>query len=97
MRKKIRTLAGPFGPPPVPPATPGVPDSLSDASGVLSAAISSLGVDAQPTALQLKTIADARARAAKVMARWRTAKAETIRLNARLKAAGLPELEVKGP
>ena len=104
--EKLRALAGPpggrggatgpFGPPPGPPVTPGVPDSLADASSVLSAVMNSLGVDVQPTALQLKTIADANARAAKVMARWTVAGAERTVLNARLKQAGLPPLEVKG-
>ena len=88
--------AGPFGPPPVPPPTPGVPDSLADASAALSAVMNSLNVDAQPTALQLKTIADARARAAKVMARWTAARAEMTALNVKLKAAGLAPLDLKG-
>ena len=74
--------------------SPGVPDSLSDASGVLSAVMNSLGVDVQPTALQLKSIADARARAGAVLARWNAAKTEAAGLNLKLKAAGASGLEV---
>lgn len=85
---------GPFGPAPVPPPSPGVPDSLSDASGVLSAVMNSLGADVQPTALQLKSIADARARAGAVLARWSAAKTEVAGLNLKLKAAGASGLEV---
>ena len=53
--------------------------------------------DVQPTTLHLKTIADAQARAGKVTARWTAAKADLLLLNARLKQAGLPELDLRNP
>ncbi len=87
----------PFGPAPIPPQTPGVADSLADAGGVLAAVMNSLASDVQPTALQLKTIADARARAGLVTARWTATMAEVPLLNAKLKSAGLPALELRNP
>lgn len=105
--EKLKSLVGPvggrggppspFGPAPVPPPTPGVPDSLADASGVLAAVMNSLASDVQPTTVQLKAIADAQARAGKVTARWTAAKAEMPLLNEKLKAGGLPALELKNP
>lgn len=59
--------------------------------------MNSLASDVQPTTLQLKTIADAQARAGMVTARWTAAKAEMPLLNAKLKTGGLPALELKNP
>jgi hypothetical protein len=49
----------------------------------------------QPTALQLKTIADAQARAGQVMTRWAAAKTQLALVNEQLRAAALPALEIK--
>jgi hypothetical protein len=56
-----------------------------------------LASDVQPTALQLKTIADAQARAGQVTARFKAATAEMPGLNAKLKAGGLPALQLQTP
>jgi hypothetical protein len=103
--EKLKSLVGPpggrggtpspFGPAPVPPPTPGTPDSLADASSVLAAVMNSLASDMQPTALQLKTIADAQARAGQVMTRWAAAKTQLALVNEQLRAAALPALEIK--
>jgi len=48
------------------------------------------GADVQPTAVQLKAIADARTSAAAIMARWNAIKAvDLVAINAKLKAGGL--------
>jgi len=87
--------ANPFGPAPVPPPTPGTPDSLSDASSVLAAVMNSLGSDMQPTALQLKTITDAQARAGAVMTRWAATKTQLALINEQLRAAALTPLQLQ--
>jgi hypothetical protein len=54
------------------------------------------GADVQPTAVQVKAIADARAGAAQIMARWGAIKTVDLpALNARLTAAGLPAIRAR--
>jgi hypothetical protein len=69
-------------------------DSLSGASALLAGVMNSLqGADVRPTSVQLTAIADARAAAARSMARW--AAITTVDLsavNGQLEAAGLPAI-----
>jgi photosystem II stability/assembly factor-like uncharacterized protein len=71
-------------------------ETLSGASAALAAVMTSLqGADVRPTTVQLKAIADARAIAARVMARWAAVKMDIAAANAKLTAAGLPTLRAK--
>ena len=74
-------------------ATPAA-DTLTSASAGLAAVMTSLqGADVRPTTVQLNAIAAARATAAKLLARWAVVKSTDIAAaNAKLTAAGLPEL-----
>ena len=58
------------------------PDSLTGASTALSGSMNSLGVDVQPTSVQLDAVKSAQANAAKAMAQWNALKAQ-------LKQAGI--------
>jgi hypothetical protein len=66
-------------------------DTLSGASALLAGVMNLLqGADVQPTTVQLNTIANARAAASRVMARWTAIKTvDVAALNATLRAAGL--------
>ena len=76
--------------PPPPPAT------LASAAAALSGVMNVLqAADVQPTAVQLKAIAAARATGAAAMARWTAIKTVDVpAINAKLKAAGMPPLVV---
>jgi photosystem II stability/assembly factor-like uncharacterized protein len=76
--------------PPPPPAT------LASAAAGLSGVMNVLqAADVQPTAVQLKAIAAARAAGAAAMARWTAIKTVDVpAINAKLKAAGMPSLVV---
>jgi photosystem II stability/assembly factor-like uncharacterized protein len=96
--RKLEALA----PPPEPaaggrgrggaPASP--PDSLTGATAALAGVMNILqGADVQPTTVQLAAMADGRAAAAKVMARWAAIKSvDVAAVNAQLKGAGLPAI-----
>lgn len=70
------------------------PDSLTGAGAGVAAVMNLLqGADVQPTAVQLSAIADARAAAARAMARWGAIKTVDLpALNTQLRAAGLAAL-----
>jgi photosystem II stability/assembly factor-like uncharacterized protein len=70
--------------------------TLSSAAAGLSGVMNVLqAADVQPTALQLKAIAAARAAGAAAMARWTAIRTVDVpALNAKLKAAGMPPLAV---
>jgi hypothetical protein len=71
------------------PAPPS--DTLSGASALLAGVMNLLqGADVRPTMVQVNAIANARATASRVMARWTAIKTvDLAALNAKLKAAGL--------
>jgi hypothetical protein len=73
-----------------PPALP--TDTLSGASALLAGVMNLLqGADVRPTTVQVNAIANARATASRVMARWTAiTSVDLVALNAKLKAAGLP-------
>jgi hypothetical protein len=74
------------------PATPSLP-VLAALTGVMN---SLQGADVQPTANQLTAIAAARNEAASVLSRWTKLRTTSLAtLNATLKSAGLPVLEVR--
>ncbi len=74
---------------------PSPADTLSGAAASLAGVMNVLqGADVQPTTVQLKAIASARAAAAQVMARWTAIKnVDLAAVNAKLKAAGLRPIE----
>jgi photosystem II stability/assembly factor-like uncharacterized protein len=78
-----------------PAARGGAAETLTSASAGLAAVMSSLqGADVRPPTVQLNAIANARAAAARVMARWATMKTvDLVSLNAKLKAVGLQTLK----
>jgi hypothetical protein len=79
-----------------PGAAPGQP-TLSSAAAALSGVMNVLqSADVQPTAVQLRAIAAARAAGSAALAKWTALKAVDLpSLNAKLKAAGLKAIEIK--
>jgi photosystem II stability/assembly factor-like uncharacterized protein len=77
-----------------PAQAPAGPPTLSSAASGLSGVMNVLqSADVQPTAVQLKAIATARAAGTAAMARWTALKTVDLpALNAKLKTAGLPPL-----
>jgi hypothetical protein len=73
------------------------PPTLSNAAAALSGVMNVLqSADVQPTAVQLKAIAAARATGTAAMAKWTALKTMDLpSLNAKLKAAGLRTIAVK--
>src|SRR5206468_10908012 len=73
------------------------PDTLSGASEMLAGVMNLLqGADVRPTAVQLKAIADARANAAQVMARWGSIQTVALAaVNTKLRAAGLSPISMR--
>jgi photosystem II stability/assembly factor-like uncharacterized protein len=101
---KIETVAGAAGagggrggrggaPPAAAPAAPTLNSAAASLSGVMNLLQSA---DVQPTTVQLKAIANARAAGTAAMARWMAIKnVDLPALNAKLKTAGLQRVTVK--
>src|SRR5260221_3303225 len=89
--------AGGFGGAPV--AAPAGPPALSGAAAGLSGVMDVLqSADVQPTAVQLKAIATARAAGTAAMARWTSLRAvDLAAINLKLKNAGLAPLTLEAP
>ena len=90
-RRPSRLGAASAGAPPEDVGAPFGPPTLSGAAAGLSGVMNVLqAADVQPTAVQLKAIAKARAAGTAAMARWTAIKTVDLpAINAKLKAAGL--------